>query len=274
MHQTRRRQRCRGDRDNGTTVSRTPSAVDAPWGRTLLTAAMVAAMVDEPLYSPELGHDDVFHRSRRAAELGLASVMCRPMHVAVAAEAVAGTSVKVTTSMGVYDPHAVEGRLQQMLREAEHLLADGARELVLVATARRLEPGLRDQFAAQLRAVAGLAGSVGVLVRVALHTSTLSTAQVVTGCRISADAGAGIVQAGTWFGQDRAGLSTIQLIRRELPPETKLKWTSPVHSLDRLLIACAEGVSRFNVATPAVLAEAEDRASSGGIRVPVAGVDY
>jgi len=254
-----------------TTVSSTQSAIDAPWGRARF---LTAAMVDEPLYSPELGHADVFHRSRRAAELGLVSIMCRPMHVAVAAQAVAGTSVKVTTSMGVYDPDAVDCRLHQMLREAERLLADGARELVLVATARRLDPGLRDQFAAQVEAVADLAGSAGGLVRVALHTSTLSTAQVVTGCRISVAAGADMVQGGTWYGQDRARLSTIQLIRRELPPESQLKWTSPVHSLDRLLLACAEGVSRFNLATPAVLAEAEDRARSGEIRVPVAGVDY
>ncbi len=239
-----------------------------------LTVADIAAMIDQSVYSPAMTSVDVARAGRLSVELGLASLICRPYRVAVAADAVRGSPVTVATALGGHIPTGPGVCLRQLQLEAEQALQDGARELALLATAARLHPAERRLLVAEIVAVGDLARSVGGLVRVALDAASLTTQELVTGCRVVVDAGAGMVQAGTLYEHGRARLSQVQLIRREIGPQVLLKWTAPVRGLDILLLAKAEGVDRFNADATMVLEQAEDLERWGEIRVPVPGVDY
>jgi len=254
-----------------TTVTATSTA---PEGGRHLTVANIAAMIECSVYSPDLSRDDVARASSVAAVSGLAAVVCRPYRVAVAADAVSGSPVRIATALAGHIPTGPGVCLRRLQLEAEQALQDGARELALLATAARLPPAERRVLVAEIAAVGDLARSVGGLVRVALDTAALTTQELITGCRVVVDAGAGMVQAGTFYEHGRARLSQVQLIRREIGPQVVLKWTAPVRGLDVLLLAKAEGVDRFNADATVILAQAEDLERWGEIRVPVPGVDY
>ncbi len=83
-----------------------------------------------------------------------------------------------------------------------------------------------------------------------------------------------MLQAGDRHPRDRATLSQVSVIRRAVGPQVRLKWSTPIQDLDRLLIAHAEGADRFHADAATILAEARRRAGVMGVRVPVPGVDY
>lgn len=240
-----------------------------------LTVAQVAAMIDEPLYHRALSPASVTDGVLSAVRLGLAAVLCPPAQVRLAAEAVGGSSTRIATALRVDDLSGSTHSVHGTRREAEQALSDGARELQIDATKARLQPCAWHDLAAEIAAVAELTGSLGGLVRVAFDTASLTLDEVAVGARISLDSGAGMVVGGTWYAPHRATFAQIQHLRRAVGPLMPLKWTYRMDSLDRLLIANAEGVDRFNARSDTVLLEARERTQwHDDIRVPLSGVDY
>ena len=111
------------------------------------------------------------------------------------------------------------------------------------------------------------------MMKVILPTSAMATSDLRDVCKISVDCGAGMVQGGT-SGEDRASLRQIALMHQAMGGQALLKWAAPIGDLDRLLLAYAEGVGRFNADTTAVLSQAAVRHRIGGVRIPEPGRDY
>lgn len=255
------------------------SAVPAPTTllRTVreLTVADVAALIDAPLYAPYLTPDDIAAGCQEAASLGLASVLCRPEHVALAARTLRGSPVQVTTAVGLRREGERRPGTTQVLLEADAALSRGADVLALIASHDRLTPYGARNLAREVTALAKLTAAAGGLTNVVLPASRITRESLVEACRLSIGSGAGMVQGGLWFSADHASLTQISVMRRAIGPEALLKWTTSMASLDRLLLAHGEGVDRFNADISTVLDEARDRQHRlGHIRVPVPGLDY
>ena len=239
-----------------------------------LTVAEVAAMLDQRLYDHTAPTEEFLHGCRQAVDAGVASVICRPGTVAAAAAEVTGSPVAVATALGYAPGSSCPPSRDDLVRQAESVLADGAGEVGVLATRPQLAPTARRAFFEDVEAVVRVCHGADALVRVMLMATALSRDDLVAACRLSADAGAGMVQGGVFFADDRATLTQVGIMRQALPASVLLKWTEPVRSLDRLLLARAEGVDRFNADVEALLAEARERYAWGRIVLPVRGRDY
>jgi hypothetical protein len=107
---------------------------------------------------------------------------------------------------------------------------------------------------------------------VVVEAAGLSREELLDAARASADAGAWLIQCGSWRG-DRTRFDWVVDVRAALPPDVLVKWTRPVRSLDLMLLGMAEGVDRFNADTSLIVRQARERDRAGGIRVPRPGVD-
>lgn len=242
--------------------------------RRRLTPAQIAGLLDEPLYDPRLSLAEFVAGCRAAADSRVAAVVCQPSRVGLAVHLLAGRDTKVAAAASRESSPGQTPDLALILAQAERLLQDGAAEVGILAPSEPLRGSACTAFAKGVRAVADLAGSHRAIVKVLLSAAGMPADQLVTACRISVDSGAAMVQGGTWAGQDRASLTQIALMRRALGDRVLLKWSTPIASLDRLLLACAEGVDRFDANTTAVLKQAVERARVSEIRIPEPGLDY
>lgn len=241
--------------------------------RRRLSPLQVAKLLDERLYDPRLSLDEFVERCRVAADARVAAVVCQPSRVALAAHLLAGQEVAVAASPAIRESLTDAPALGHLLAETEALLEDGATEIGLLAPPGRLGESDRAAVAKALRAVAELCGPRGAKMKVILPTSTMAASDLRDVCTISVDCGAAMVQGGT-SGEDRASLRQIAVMRQAMGDQALLKWAAPIGDLDRLLLAHAEGVGRFNADTTAVLMQAAIRHRVCGIRIPEPGRDY
>lgn len=241
--------------------------------RSRLTVSQVMAMVEVPAF--EVDRAGLLRACAQAAGTGANAVLCRPHHVREAARALRGTRVRVGTAVRVYGPVGVDTTADETVGQAVKACAHGAGQLAFPVTQDRLTRSRRGELFDEIRAVAGVAQKAGAEFKVVFQALPYAERTLGDLLECAVGAGADVVQAGLWFDDDRAPLQLVLLMRKLLGPDVTLKWSNPVRSLDRLLLAHAEGVDRFNADAVAIRAEAEDRDGfGGGIRVPTPGEDY
>src|SRR5664279_591580 len=221
-----------------------------------LSVEQVAKTIDHSLLKPELGTDAVRAGCELARELNVASVCVKPCDVALAAELLAGSEVKVSTVIGF--PHGSSTSAVKAF-ESERAIKDGAEELDMVLNIGRLRSGAVDEVRADIQAVVEVAAG-RALVKVILENAYLDEAQKVLGCRLSEEAGADFVKTSTGFAPSGATLEDLRLMRRSVSPGIGVKAAGGIRTLDALIDALNAGATRVGAtATRALLAELEAR---------------
>ncbi|GAA2503455.1 deoxyribose-phosphate aldolase [Terrabacter carboxydivorans] len=229
-------------------------------------------MLDHRLHMPRVGPAELKAGCQLARDHRLAAVTCRPEHVAMAAEELAGTDVAVVTAIGSQG-QGLPASDDVWVEEARELTAHGATELAVVVTAALLELPAWSSLVRTIETLAALQSEQGFRLRVHLDTAGLADEQITAACRALRAAGVWMVQGGLWQGE-RTGFRQVVLMREALGPDVLLKWTTPVSSLPMLLLAKGEGVDRFNANVTELLRDASRQARLAPLLVPLQGLDY
>ena len=128
-----------------------------------LTERDIAKTIDHSLLRPELDDAFVEDGCRLAALYDVASVCVRPADVRRAAAILAGTGVKVGTTIGF--PHGNHLTSTKVF-EARQALADGATELDMVIQIGALKAGRDAEVQADIKSVVDVAHAGGAIVKV------------------------------------------------------------------------------------------------------------
>lgn len=237
-----------------------------------LVPAEIAAMIDHSLLRPELTPDDVRAGCELAAARDVFSVCVKPADVKLAAEVLAGTTVRVGTVVGF--PHGSSATAVKRY-ETEHAILDGAVEIDMVVNIGALRGGGDEYVRADIGAVVTAAHAADALVKVILENAYLDDEQIARGSRLVEDAGADFVKTSTGFAASGATVHDLLIMAASTSASVKLKAAGGVRTLDRLLELVAIGVTRFGAtATATILDDAEARATAtGSIPVPPAPTD-
>lgn len=262
----------------GVVNARTMSAVSMQRGarveRDVLTVAGLAARLEHRLHLPNVDEDETRTGCAYAIEVGMPTVLCRPEHIRFAAEATAGTEVKVATALGFHEAGTPVTRSpQSYAKEATAYVQAGADQVGLLAGVDDASAQGLDEFISRVVAVRDAVTPSGAKVRVLIRTTAMPVADLRVACRELARAGVWLVQGGTFLG-DRVGIGEIVEMREALGPDVLLKWTNPLRSVEAILVCIAEGVDRFSGDTPALLHAAKVASRYSPLIVPMKGVDY
>jgi len=225
-----------------------------------ISYVQLAKVIDHSLLKPELSEAEVIAGCELAARYHTATVCVKPCHVALAAAALAGSDVVVSTVVGF--PHGSNLTAVKVL-EAELAITAGARELDMVLNIGQLRSGKTAEVRADIRAVCDVAHARGSKVKVILENAYLSTEEKVIACQLCEEAGADWVKTSTGFAPGGATLEDLRLMRASVSEKVQVKAAGGVRTLDAILAVIDAGCTRVGAtATADILDEFERRARS------------
>ena len=215
-----------------------------------LTYRDVAKTIDHSLLRPELDDAFVEDGCRLALAYDVASVCCRPADVVRARDILAGSDVKVGTTIGF--PHG-NHRTDIKVAEARSALSDGATELDMVLLIGALKSGRDADVGTDIEAVVNVAHAARAIVKVIFENAYLTDDEKVRACVVSEAAGADFVKTSTGFAQSGATHDDLRLMRANTSPPTQVKAAGGVRTLDALLEVMALGVTRVGATATATM---------------------
>ena len=217
----------------------------------------VAKTIDHSLLNPTLTVDELERGIQVALEYGVASVCIMPYYLKRCAEALRGSQVNASTTIGF--PHGGHTTATK-LAEARQALAEGCRELDLVVNIGKVLSGDWGYVQEDICAVIDAAHEAGQKVKVIFENCYLNEAQKIRLCEICGELRADWVKTSTGYGTGGATMEDLALMRRHSPDYVQVKAAGGVRDLDALLRVRALGVTRVGATrTAAMLDECKRR---------------
>lgn len=211
----------------------------------------IARMIDHSLLSPATTVDELEVGIDLAVAYEVASVCIMPFYVQRTAEKLAGTGVKVSTTIGF--PHGGHATSVKQA-EAERALADGCEELDLVINISQALSGNWKAVARDIEAVLEPAHAAGQKVKVIFENCYLNDAQKIRLCEMCSELRADWVKTSTGFGTSGATREDVQLMRAHAADAVQVKAAGGVRDLESVLAFRRLGASRVGASrTPEIL---------------------
>jgi deoxyribose-phosphate aldolase len=218
----------------------------------------LAKMIDHSLLQQTLTDAELEAGCELARAYDVASICIKPYYVVRAGELLAGSSVRVGTTIGF--PHGSHVSAVKVF-EAQQALRDGASELDMVVNIGKVLSGAWNYVTDDIRAVVETAHAAKAIVKVIFENCFLADAHKEKLCEICGLVGADFVKTSTGYGTSGASDDDLRLMRRCAPPHVQVKAAGGVRTYERLLAVRALGVTRVGAtATRAILGEARDKA--------------
>lgn len=173
----------------------------------------IAPIVDHTLLKPNATQEEVGKLCAEAKTYCFASVCVNPTYVALAAQLLKGSGVKVCTVIGF--PLGSSTPTVKAI-EARDAIANGADEIDMVINVGALKSGNDGLVKDDIQAVRD--ATRGRVLKVILETSLLSDDEKVRACRMSKEVGADFVKTATGFGPGGATVADVALMRKTVGP--------------------------------------------------------
>ena len=216
------------------------------------TLEQVAKTIDHSILKPDFSYADVAAGADLALKYNTASYCIRPMDVAAAAKALAGSSVNVCTVIGF--PHGSTTTATKAF-ETHDAISNGATEIDMVINVSALLSGDFDYVEKDIRAVVEVAHAKGASVKVIFETAFLNDEQIVKACELTERAGADYVKTSTGFASEGATTHNVALMKQTVGNRLKVKSSGGVRTLDQLIDYMDLGVTRSGCSATAQVLE-------------------
>ena len=225
----------------------------------------LAKMIDHSILHPTLTDQDLEQECQTARQYEVASVCVKPYAVRQAAALLAGSEVLVGSVVGF---PAGNSTIEIKVRETLMACADGATEIDMVINIGKALQGDWDYIEREIAAVTQASHDHGAIVKVIFETDYVTRDEdIVRLCEICTRVGADYVKTSTGFGFVKgddgsysytgATVPTLELMKKSVGPDVKVKAAGGVRTLDQLLAVREAGCSRSGAtATAAILEEA------------------
>ena len=208
-----------------------------------ITPGGLAALIDHTLLKPEATAGQIRELCREAAEYGFKAVCINPCYVALATKEL-NRSALVCAVVG-FPLGAARSRIKAA--EAALAVSEGAREIDMVMNIGYLKSGMLKETGADLeeviRRVKG--EDPAALVKVILETCVLTEQEIITACRLVADAGGDFVKTSTGFNAYGAKAEDIRLMRQTVGPDMGIKAAGGITNRAAALSMLEAGATRL-----------------------------
>jgi deoxyribose-phosphate aldolase len=216
------------------------------------TLEQVAKTIDHSILKPDFSYADVAEGAELALKFNTASYCIRPMDVAAAAKALAGSTVNVCTVIGF--PHGSTTSATKVF-ETNDAIANGAQEIDMVLNISALLSGDYEFVEQDIRGVVEAAHAKGASVKVIFETAFLNDDQIIKACELTEAAGADYVKTSTGFASAGATTHNVALMKKTVGDRLKVKSSGGVRTLDQLIDYMDLGVTRSGCSATAQVLE-------------------
>lgn len=228
----------------------------------------LAKMIDHSILHPIMTDEDLKRECEVARKYDVASVCVKPYAVKQAAEFLKGSNVLVGCVIGF---PAGNSAIPVKVFEAENACKDGAVEIDMVINIGKALQGDWNYISEEIKSVSDASHKHHAIVKVIFETDYITKeADIVKLCQICTEVGADYVKTSSGFGFVKqangdynyvgATIPVLELMKRSVGPNVKVKAAGGVRTLDQLLAVQAAGCSRCGAtATISILEDAVKR---------------
>lgn len=209
-----------------------------------LTQGALARLIDHTLLKPDATRAEIEKLCAEADHYKFCSVCVQPYRVALAADLLKSSSVKVCTVIG-FPLGANRAEIKAL--EAVRACTDGALELDMVINIGAVKD--RNWGVVQTEVEAIVKAAQERLVKVILETSLLTSDEVIRVCKIARDAGAIYVKTSTGFGGGGATEEVVRLMRETVGEDMGVKASGGIRDLETVLRMVDAGANRIGTSS-------------------------
>ncbi len=212
-----------------------------------------ARYVDHTMLKPNATQDEIAKLCEEAKSFCFASVCVNPSYVALSAQFLRGSGVKVCTVVG-FPLGSTTPTVKAI--EARDAIANGADEIDMVINIGALKSGNDAMVYDDIKAVRE--ATRGKVLKVILETSLLSNEEKVRACAMAKKAGADFVKTSTGFGGGGATVEDIKLMRQTVGPLMGVKASGGIRDAKGAADMIAAGATRLGTsASVAIVTDAK-----------------
>jgi deoxyribose-phosphate aldolase len=201
----------------------------------------IRARIDHTLLKPEATREAIETLCREAADNCFASVCINPAWVALCADRLRDTQVKVCTVVGF----PLGANLSEVKAyETRRAIQDGAREIDMVINIGALKSHDHALVERDIRAVVDACGP-HVVSKVILEMTLLTAEEKVAGCSLAKAAGADFVKTSTGFAGGGATIEDVTLMRQVVGADMGIKAAGGIRTQEDAKKMIAAGATRL-----------------------------
>ena len=209
--------------------------------------------IDHTNLKPFATRADIEKLCAEARQYDFASVCVNPCNIALAAELLADSDVKVCTVIGF---PLGQNTMAAKVAETKDAYAAGCEEFDMVINVGRLKDGDADYVRAEIAAVVAAAGRRTV--KVIIETGLLTDEEKALATRLACAAGANFVKTCTGFSAGAATVEDIALMKQNLSGGAQLKASAGIKTYAQTMALIEAGADRIGTsAGAAIMAEAK-----------------
>ncbi len=212
----------------------------------------LAKMIDHSILHPTLTDADLKRECEVARKYDVASVCVKPYAVKQAVEFLKGSDVLVGCVIGF---PAGNSAIAVKVFEAETACRDGAVEIDMVINIGKALQGDWNYITDEIKSVTDACHRNGAIVKVIFETDYITKdADILKLCQICTEVGADYVKTSSGFGFVKqtngdynyvgATIPILELMKKSVGPNVKVKAAGGVRTFDQLLGVQAAGCSR------------------------------
>lgn len=221
----------------------------------VVSAADIAARIDHTLLKAEATSDEIRELCKEAREHQFASVCVNPGYVALAADLLRGSPVKVCTVVGF--PLGATTTFAKV-SETKEAVANGADEIDMVINIGALKNGEDHLVEDDMREV--VRASSGRITKAIFETALLSDDEVIRASRMAKRAGLDFVKTSTGFGPGGATVHHVALMRKTVGRSMGVKASGGVRDLDGAKAMLEAGATRIGASASVKIVRGEQGA--------------
>lgn len=139
--------------------------------------------------------------------------------------------------------------------EVEQALKDGCNEIDMVVNISDVKNGDFDKVEAEIAALKKACGSH--ILKVIIETCYLTEEEKIAMCKAVTNAGADFIKTSTGFGTGGATIEDIELFKKHIGPDVKMKAAGGVKSKDDLIMFLEAGCERIGTSSAVGLLKGE-----------------
>ncbi|NQU84471.1 MAG: deoxyribose-phosphate aldolase [Mariniphaga sp.] len=234
----------------------------------MLNLKQLAKLIDHSILHPTMTDDDLKRECEVAEKYDVASVCVKPYAVKQAVTLLKGTNVLVGCVIGF---PAGNSAIEVKVYETETACNDGAVEIDMVINIGKALQSDWEYIEKEISAVTNASHKRNAIVKVIFETDYVSKKEdIIKLCEICTTVGADYVKTSSGFGFTKgvdgkysyqgATIHNLELMKRNIGPNVKVKAAGGVRTLDGLLAVQKTGCTRCGAtATIAILEEAKKR---------------
>ncbi|MFR5265992.1 deoxyribose-phosphate aldolase [Clostridium sp.] len=201
----------------------------------------IASIIDHTILKADATKEAVEKICKEAIEYKFASVCINPANVALCAELLKDSGIKVCTVIG-FPLGANTSEVKAF--ETKDAIEKGANEVDMVINIGKLKDKDYDYVKKDIEAVVEVAKGKA-LTKVIIETCLLTDEEKVKACELAKEAGADFVKTSTGFSTGGSTPEDIKLMRETVGPEMGVKASGGVRSLKDAKAVIENGATRI-----------------------------